>query len=783
MASSSPFEAIVQNLERVRGPDQRGWYTAICVFHNDQKHPNLRVNTRGFACMACGAKGSLRILAAKLGLGSEPTRLEDRIILEYDYRDASGALLFQVVKLYPKDFRQRRPDGSGGWIWDLKGIKPVLYRLPELLVAESEETVFVVEGEKDADRLAAEGLVATTSPMGAGKWKPEYAEYLRDRRVVVIPDNDEPGRQHAASIERSLTGVASAWRCLELPGLGEKGDVSDWLDAGGTVERLRSLSTTAPIQQIQEPPPVTGDGFHQTDAGNGELFARLYGDRVRFDHRRDTWLIWAGHWWQQDKDGEVRRLAKEAARQRYQDAVVISDLDQRAKESKFAIGTENRGRLDSMLLQARTEVPITDGGDGWDSNPWLLAVENGVVDLKTGELRPGRPDDRITKHTNIAFDANASCPRWLQFLDEVFQSDKELIDYIWKAVGYSLAGDISEQCVFTCYGGGANGKSVFLKLIQLMAGDYGHIAPFSTFEAQSRQSIPNDLAALAGRRLVTASETNEGVKLNEARLKALTGGEKISARFLNHEWFEFEPVGKFWLAFNHKPRVTDDSFGFWRRVRLIPFLQQFTSSADPHLVDKLRPELPGILAWAVLGCSEWQKRGLKPPASVTLATEAYRVESDPLAAFIEETCVTRADSVVGSTEAYRAYQEWASRAGMQSREMQSSTSFGRRMSARFEKQHTKTGNSYRGIGLLTDRAAAPILSEVKGLVKGFESEDQDCTSELEGKSLTRKDQQKAFTTLHPSPDATCSLCEQDVWALDDVGVSFCRQHLPQGVRL
>ena len=246
MAACPRLQTTLAALNNVKGPDPGGWYTALCPFHNDQHRPNLRVNENGFVCLACGVKGNARALATKLGLEAAATSLVDRIIAEYDYHDAQGRLLFQVVRLLPKDFRQRRSDGAGGWLWNLKGITPVLYRLPELLATPLSDTVFLVEGEKDVDRLRAEGLVATCNPMGAGKWRHSYSEALRSRPVAIITDNDEPGRQHTSQVMRALHGIATSVARLDLPGLPEKGDVSDWLDGGGTIEELTRLSLEVP---------------------------------------------------------------------------------------------------------------------------------------------------------------------------------------------------------------------------------------------------------------------------------------------------------------------------------------------------------------------------------------------------------------------------------------------------------------------------------------------------------------------------------------------------------
>ena len=199
---------------------------------------------------------------------------------------------------------------------------------------------------------------------------------------------------------------------------------------------------------------------------------------------------------------------------------------------------------------------------GWDADPWLLAVANGVVDLRTGTLREGRPDDRITMHSPVCYIPEAVCPRWLAFLGEVFGDDDELIDFIWRACAYSLTGLTNAECHFLCFGSGCNGKGTFNRVQRDILGDYAANTAFSTLEMSSRNSIPNDLAALYGKRLVTASELNEAVRLNEARMKMLAGQDPVTARFLHGEYFTFVPNAKFWLAVNHKPMVNDDSTGF-----------------------------------------------------------------------------------------------------------------------------------------------------------------------------------------------------------------------------
>ena len=405
--------------------------------------------------------------------------------------------------------------------------------------------------------------------------------------------------------------------------------------------------------------------FPRTDVGNAELFAHLYKDCLRYDHTHKRWLLWQGHWWAEDVDGKVHRMAKEAARTRLVYAANISTAEEyMKKETKWAIKSESRPRLEAALKLAQSEKPLADTGIDWDSDPWLLGVANGVIELRTGKLRDGRSSDKITLHTDISFDPQAQCPRWSQFLEEIFGGDRELVAFVQRAVGYCLTGRTEEQCLFLCYGVGANGKSTLLKLLRYVLGDYAYNLPFSAFELKARSSIPNDIAALAGRRFVTAIETNESAQLNEGRIKALTGCDPVTARFLYREFFTFLPLAKFWLAFNHKPQVVDDSHGFWRRIRLMPFLKEFKEEADDQALEpKLQREGQGILAWAVRGCLEWQEKGLGMPAVVREATQAYREENDPLDDFITERCIVDPSVWTTASAIWKDYKHWADQSG------------------------------------------------------------------------------------------------------------------------
>lgn len=515
------------------------------------------------------------------------------------------------------------------------------------------------------------------------------------------PFHDD-GRDYECGVGQTLPDGPYAGHCFHPEGQGK-----GWREFKEALGLGESTSSSDAHHQAMVEAPVGPDAappaphaFPRTDSGNAELFAHLNQEKVRYDHQRGHWLIWQGHRFAPEANGEIWRLAKQAARERYLRAADLSDGEERRREADWAIKTENKQRLEAMLGLARSEEPLADAGTDWDRQPWLLGVKNGVVDLTTGRLRAGRPHDAITLAAGTHFDAKAKAVRFHRFLSEIFEANPELISFVQRAVGYALTGLTSEQCFFLFFGRGSNGKSVLLNILLALMGDYGYAAPFSTFEYCRGTSIPNDVAQLAGRRLVVASETNEGARLDEARIKSLTGGEPQSARFLNHEFFTFTPQCAIFLAVNHRPQVADDSRGFWRRVRLVPFRRELrVDEIDPHLTEKLKAELPGILAWAVEGCLEWQRQGLNPPRDVAAATADYQADSDPLSDFLAECCMEDANLSVGASTVFRRYREWGEDHKLPERELLSSRIFGERLSARFNKERQRAGIVYFGLGV------------------------------------------------------------------------------------
>ena len=636
----------------------------------------------------------------------------DPVVARYDYRDANGKVIFQVERRQSKKFAQRRPDpgNPGHWLYNLKGVKRVLYRLPELLNSEPDQWVLLTEGEKDADNLHKYGYVATTNAGGAGKWQDGYSQSLDGRKVCVLPDNDEPGRNHALLVGDKLADIADDLRVLDLPGLPDKGDVSDWLGAGNDPAALTDLVETAPTfaawraQQSQaDAAPAeqpTGDGIHCTDLGNARRLVDLHGKDLHYVHSWGKWFIWDGSRWVEDETGEIERRAKRTVATIYAEAAGASSDGERKELGKWAFSSEAKKRIDAMIALAKSEPGIPIKHDELDADPWLLNCRNGTIDLRTGKLSPHSRSHLCTKKIDVDYDPSAQCPRWEKFLSEIMDGDQEMVSFLQRADGYSLTGNVSEQCLFFAFGAGENGKSTYLETKLALLGEYAQKAPTEMIMLKSNTgAVPNDVARLVGKRFVVTAEIEGDRRLAESLVKDLTGGDKLVARFMRQEYFEFDPTHKLWLYGNHKPIIRGTDRGIWRRIHLIPFLVQFTGDKkDRGLPAVLRSEMAGILAWMVRGCSDWQNSGLQPPAKVTAATDSYRSEMDVIAAFIEECCYVDKNAVVDFSRLYDAYRQWCER---YHERYERNRQFGNALTERGFTPEKGTGNraQRRGIGL------------------------------------------------------------------------------------
>jgi putative DNA primase/helicase len=374
-----------------------------------------------------------------------------------------------------------------------------------------------------------------------------------------------------------------------------------------------------------EPSTIPRDGVVTEDSG-AELFVQRHGDQIRYCHSTGAWFLWNGVRWQRDFTGSTYQQVREIARE------LGEDQDHRGRKvigkTSFASGIERFARSDPDVA-----VMI----DYWDSNPWLLGTPSGAVDLETGRHRGAMRSDAITKST-VCSPLETGCPRWLQFLSETTAGDADLIRFLQQWCGYCLTGITREHALVFVYGPGGNGKSVFLNVITAIMGDYATTAAMDTFTAAHGDRHPTDLAMLRAARLVTASETEEGKPWAEARIKQLTGGDTISARFMRQDFFEFKPQFKLMIVGNHKPVLHNVDDAARRRFNIVPFMLK-PERPDRNLEAALMTEAGGILQWMIEGCRDWQKNGgLERPASVQAATDAYFGDQDLIGQWLEDCC-------------------------------------------------------------------------------------------------------------------------------------------------
>ena len=428
-----------------------------------------------------------------------------------------------------------------------------------------------------------------------------------------------------------------------------------------TIEAAIEFTKNKPIKDVVDS-KFPGKKFNLTDLGNAERLVHNFGSESRYCHAWKNWLIWDGKRWAVDKTEQIRQIGKKVVRRIYLEAEQETEDRKRQEIAKHAMNSESDKRIRSLLSLAQSEVPITP--EQLDVNPWLLNCLNGTVDLETGNLLSHQREHFISQLAPVNFDPAVSCPLWLSFLDRIMANNQQLISFLQRAIGYSLSGETSEQCLFIFYGFGANGKTTFLQTINSMLGEYAKQTPTETLLVKRKGAIPNDVARLKGARFVTASEAESEQRFAESLIKQMTGGDTLSARFLHQEWFDFKPTHKIYLGTNHKPVIRGTDHAIWRRIKLVPFeITIPENERDLQLADKLKTELPGILSWAVKGCLEWQQHGLGTPDEVKLATEDYRNEMDILSEFIRDCCSEGNLLEVKTKDFYEAYCNWCERNG------------------------------------------------------------------------------------------------------------------------
>lgn len=374
-----------------------------------------------------------------------------------------------------------------------------------------------------------------------------------------------------------------------------------------------------------------------TDLGNSERFVSIYKDKVRWCNALRDWYLWNGKFWQKDESLQVREMGKEVIKKIYIEASQTNDRTLQNKIGNWAKISHGESRIDAMLDLAKSSLPISP--KDFDSHDYKLNLSNGVFDLKERKLYPHDQKYFFSQMIEVEYNPNSFCQNWQDFLDLVIP-DSETQKFVQKSVGYSLTGSVGEQCLFFLHGKGANGKSTFIEAVSQLLGDLAQKTDADSLMGYSGSGATPYKARMRGKRFVVSSEIPDGKKWNEVLIKDLTGGDTLVARDVYQTPFEFTPTFKIWITGNYKPKVQDDSYGFWRRMRLIPFEITIPENKRKDIKEVLGSfDYSGILNWAVDGFGLWQFEGLQPPETVKKATEEYRGEQDVLQDFLDENCV------------------------------------------------------------------------------------------------------------------------------------------------
>ncbi len=402
-------------------------------------------------------------------------------------------------------------------------------------------------------------------------------------------------------------------------------------------------------------------GHPRTDLGNAERLVDNHGADLRFVPSWGKWLVWDGTRWSVDVLMQVMLRSQRTVRSIYGEAALLPNRQARTAMAAWAVASESKNRISAMVSLAEPMLALAE--DMLDREPWLLACRNGVVDLRTGIIRPHARNDYSTKAILVDYDPDAACTTWDSFLARV-QPDPEMRAYLARRVGYGCTGVIREHTLTIDWGTGSNGKTTFAEAVEAVLGDYAVVIPSQMLMAKKSDSHPTELTLLHGARYASCCETDQGRALSVALVKQLTGGDRITARRMREDFWTFLPTHKLNLATNHRPRIKETGNSIWRRVHLVPWTVTIPDAEQDHmLLDKLKAESAGILAWIVRGCLEWQRVGLRPPAAVVAATKDYRDAEDTVGQFLAE-CIEREEGARTERSTLRAsFDAWCEERG------------------------------------------------------------------------------------------------------------------------
>ena len=586
------------------------------------------------------------------------------IVARYDYHSEEGDYLFS---------KYRMREIGGGKTFRILPAKsnPVLYNLPDLKRARFNGLpVYLCEGEKDADSVAALGFISTTAPHGAGKddnpgkkWKESYTEALKGLDVVIFADNDEPGIKFAQAVATRIRGIASSVKIVEFPELQPGGDVTDYLKSYDKEQLLTKIEASplfVPPQDVKE--------FALNEFGNGQRFAYYSNGKTKYCEKKASWISFNGKVWKEDTILS-EKFAKEVINLIHKESIFHpTEKQQKAFEGWISKSKKWSG-IKNTLYCARSEEGMRIELSELDRHPSLvgqslLNANNGTIDLRTGIIRPHRKEDYLTRISPYDYLPDAQAPRWERFLSEVFENDEQLIEWFQCFIGYVITGESCLRLFAVLYGKGRNGKSTLVEtLSRVLGGDYAKGIPTQSLYAKKEESATSpEIVRLVGTRFAYASEGKEGAKLSTHTVKRFTGDEKITARDLFEKPIDFQPEFTVLFSTNHKPTIDDTTASIWDRTRLIPFNRRFEDQeVDPSLRKTLLSEAPGILNWAVQGAIKFYQRGMNLPdcSAIKDATEHYRSDSDNVQKFLDTMCELGEGYKTQVKTLHLAYVEWS----------------------------------------------------------------------------------------------------------------------------
>ena len=683
----------VSVIEAARALTQRGFYAV--PIPSGSNHPvlsewqNLRIRLADLESYFADAAG-IGILLAPSGLGDfdgdcgEAIAAADVLLpktaMVHGHQSSRRSHRYYRLASIPKnksfhDPRQDKTKSDRAVIAELR-VSGQTIAPPSINLRTGEPVEWDCDGEPatvDGDVLAA----AVAQVAGAALLGRYWPNGSRHFATLALAGMLLRARWATDDVEQFILAVGSAAqdeetssRLHDVVSTAQRLDTEQPVTGARTLAELIGEDIVAKVRewlQLEsqiESPIAVDDSLHHTDLGNAQRLVERHGTNLRYCFDSGKWLTWNGRSWTADNDGQVERFAKETIKSMYCEAGCSANVWDRGNLAKHALKSEAEGRLRAMVNLSKTEPSIPVSQPMLDADPWLLNCGNGTIDLRTGQLLAHHRSNLCTKEVPIAFDPDAKCPTWIAFLGRVMADNRALVKFLQRAVGYALTGMTSEQVLFFLYGTGANGKSTFIETCRNLVGEYAQQADFDTFVPKENGHPRNDLARLAGTRFVAAVEAAQGRKLAENVIKQATGGDAITARFLYQEYFEFSPQFKLFLVANHKPVIVGTDEAIWRRIRLIPFTVTIPSEErDKQLLEKLRGELPGILAWAVRGCLDWQREGLGEPKAVSTATAEYRREMDVMADFVDECCVLGENQTEDTGLLYAKFKEWSDQNG------------------------------------------------------------------------------------------------------------------------